>query len=296
VKVIVTGASGLLGRQIYKYLSESTLGSVLGLAFTRSDSIYRKLDLCDHQEVEKMFDIEEPQAVIHAAAERRPDNSARDPEKAYELNVEATRFIANCCAQRKTTMLYISTDYVFDGTSPPYSPESIPSPLNSYGQSKLDGETCVLKYPQVGMVLRVPVLYGPIEFLGESPITELFALVSERKETLVDHWAIRYPTYTCDVAAVCGQILRARQADSDLGGIFHWSGNEAYTKYELACMIAKSMKLEHNHLKPSSCPTAGSPRPKNSQLDCSRLERMGFTERTPLGASLLECLLPFRGA
>ena len=89
------------------------------------------------------------------------------------LNVTATRALAEAMNEHGGRVLYISTDYVFDGAAPPYKWDDKPNPVNAYGQLKLEGEECVLKACEENVVLRVPVLYGPVEYLGESAVTTL---------------------------------------------------------------------------------------------------------------------------
>lgn len=170
-KVLITGASGLLGRAILKEFSNFDGWEALGLAFSRAQGGLRKVDLKNKDEVNYVIQEFQPNVVIHAAAERRPDIVEKNEEESTKLNVTATRIIAEASAKSNAFFLYISTDYVFDGCSPPYKPNDKPNPLNKYGQSKLDGENVTLEFlPNCG-VLRVPILYGPVEYLHESAVT-----------------------------------------------------------------------------------------------------------------------------
>jgi S-adenosylmethionine synthetase len=133
------------------------------------------------------------------------------------LNVAATRALAKLCAANSIVLLYISTDYVFPGTEgdAPYHVTSEPKPSNLYGETKLGGEKAVLeeyekqgdKSSGLGVVLRVPVLYGEAESPAESAVNVLMDAVWKAQEKdasiKMDHWAIRYPTNTEDVARVC---------------------------------------------------------------------------------------------
>ena len=175
-RVLITGASGLLGRAIFdEFKSKKDSWEVLGLAFTRTGNDLRRVDLRSNHEVESVIHEFKPNIVIHSAAERRPDFVEKHEEDTASLNVTASQVIAECATKEGAFTLYISTDYVFDGTSPPYKPTDKPNPLNKYGQSKLEGENATLKYlPNCG-VLRVPILYGPIEHLQESAVTGTLA-------------------------------------------------------------------------------------------------------------------------
>ena len=177
-RVLITGASGLLGRAILREFTQCSVGwEVLGLAYSRARENLRKVDLKNKDEVKTVMDEFKPSLVIHSAAERRPDVVENGEEETKKLNVIATRTIADAAAKANAFLLYISTDYVFDGTSPPYKPTDKPNPLNKYGQSKLDGENVTLEFLPRSGVLRVPVLYGPVEHLHESAVTGIFILV-----------------------------------------------------------------------------------------------------------------------
>jgi dTDP-4-dehydrorhamnose reductase len=152
---------------------------------------------------------------IQGAANRFPDKVDKDPEAAKNLNINATRQLARLCAARNIIMLYISTDYVFSGKpgDAPYSVDDTPAPTNLYGHTKLGGEVALFEeYKKAGrsgsgIVLRVPVLYGDAEVPEESAVNVLMNSVWQVQEegtnTKMDHWSLRYPTNTEDVARVC---------------------------------------------------------------------------------------------
>lgn len=160
-----------------------------------------------------------------AAANRFPDKVDKDPEGTRALNVLATRSLAKLCAERTVLLIYISTDYVFSGKEgeAPYEADAPTGPTNLYGQTKLDGEHAVLEEYEaagkegLGLVLRVPVLYGSAEMPSESAVNVLMDVVWKAQEDgpkiKMDHWAQRYPTNTEDVGRVCrGKSLLSFQA------------------------------------------------------------------------------------
>ena len=181
--MLITGASGLLGRAVFSELSANgkELCRILGVAFSRTGDQFQFCDLTDSESVELLLARVRPSAIIHCAAERRPDIVEGQPESAAAINIEATKCLSKLCSSpdgaHQCLLLFISTDYVFDGTSPPYSEESVPSPLNAYGRSKYAGEQIVLGASSLNCVLRVPILYGNVSFLEESAVTSLFSKV-----------------------------------------------------------------------------------------------------------------------
>jgi S-adenosylmethionine synthetase len=154
--ILITGASGFLGRKVYNLLPEA-----IGTYFSRPSEGLVKLDLADFDAVNGLLDANDIKVIIHCAAERRPDVAAQDPSKALKLNVKCTKHLAMEAKKRGIYLIYISTDYVFDGLDPPYKEDDAPNPINFYGKSKWLGEQEVLNHCDTAMILRVPVLYGP---------------------------------------------------------------------------------------------------------------------------------------
>lgn len=268
-KVLITGASGLLGRQLLRYFTKEGW-ECLGLAFTRARDGLVKVDLCRRQEVEKVLDDFKPHVIIHSAAERRPDVVAKQPEQAHSLNIGATELLTQLSQKHDTFLVYISTDYVFDGTTSPYQTDSSTNPLNTYGKTKRDGEVVVCKYEN-SAVLRVPVLYGPVETVEESAVTTLItSVLNSSQPTRLSDYEIRYPTHVDDVARVC-ELLASRHLVSPgvSVGIWHCSGNDRLTKYSMAVTMGRVMGLSTDHLIPVREPSSSVPRPYNSQLDCT---------------------------
>ena len=296
MKVIITGATGLLGRALLKSLKElqDMAGEyqVLGTGFSRAEDPVVFLDLRDAEAVTDLIQEFRPHVILHSAAERRPDISENDPEATRSLNVDATRTVAEAADSVGAWVIYISTDYVFDGTSPPYKPDDSPNPLNFYGQSKLEGEEAV-RATGDHCILRVPVLYGDSPSFDESPITQIGRTVIEGKLTTLDHWATRYPTMTMDVAAVCEHLLERKRHVADFGGTYHFSAGEALTKYEIAQAIAQVCELSADHITPDPNPPSGAPRPKNSQLHCSTLMELGIGGWMTFDTGVYSVMRPF---
>src|SRR6201996_8628923 len=298
-KVAVIGASGLLGRALVDELAQQTGWQVVATAFSRLAPGTVALDIRDAQAVEQFVECEAPDALVIAAAERRPDVCEHDPALARALNVDAVRSLATAAQRRGAWTLSISTDYVFDGTRPPYRHDSAPAPLNAYGRSKLEGERALTDSTDLGCVLRLPLLYGPIVDWAESAVTSLVPAIAASassspnpKAAVMDAWAIRYPTFTPDVAFVIRQMLERHAHGETIRGIVQWSGDEPMNKYEIAMRLAEALQLDAQ-LTPQHMPTDATPRPHNCHLDSSRLEALQIGRRTPFDTAIRQVLAKF---
>jgi len=266
---LLTGASGLLGRAFVRQFEHTS--ELLATAFSRTTPPLRRLDLRCVGEVETLMQDFRPQLVLHSAAERRPDICEHDHGATDALNVSAVETLAMCAKETGAALLCLSTDYVFDGTEPPYGVDDPPAPLNYYGKSKRAGELAALDSGAHACILRVPILYGPVEHLAESAVTSIALVLQQDGEHMIDHWAVRYPTHVDDVAAAAGGLAKLLEQGRHIPRILHFSGAEAFTKFEMARAIAASCGLDGTRIKAESRAPDGVPRPRNCHLDDSLL-------------------------
>ncbi|RSH91279.1 hypothetical protein EHS25_009578 [Saitozyma podzolica] len=288
--VVVTGASGLLGRAVAEHFMDKG-DIVTRLALTRAsvDPAYTKLDLMDREAVEGFFATNKVHVVVHCAAERRPDVAEADPEKAAKINAAVPAHLAELARTRGFQLIYISTDYVFNGRNPPYEVNDEPDPLQSYGRQKRDGEIAVLAEQEKGAkatVLRVPILYGRVEYNAESAVNLLQDVVQDQsgKEYKMDHYQIRFPTNVEDVARVLYDLAHL---DKPLPPILHYaSPAPPMTKYDMTVIIAKHLGLPIEHIKSDAQRPVIKPgqteRPENTSLSTKSLKEIGVDTREEL--------------
>ncbi len=289
-KVAVIGASGLLGRAIVRELVSETDWQVVQTGLRHVGPQQVALDVRDEAAVDAFVAREAPDAIVLAAAERRPDVCENDPAAARALNVDAVRSIARAARPRGAWVLSISTDYVFDGTQPPYRDGDTPNPLNAYGRSKLEGERALLEASSHALVLRLPLLYGPVVDWQESAVTSLVPAVLASSQpdapaAAMDAWATRYPTFTPDVAFAIRELLMRCADGHAVCGIAQWSGDEPMTKYQIAQRLARALGV-NARLLAQTRPADATPRPRDCHLDSSRLEGLGIGRRTPFDAAI----------
>ena len=269
MKVWITGATGLAGRAVTKVLEKSY--DVLPTGFSRTSGNILKVDLTSEQEVRSFLEEHKPEAVLHLAAERKPDVCDNKQEQTKALNVSASRILAKLCKEYDCWLLYFSTDYVFDGQNPPYYPDSEPNPLNFYGETKLAGEKVVLEEHDESCILRVPVLYGIVENLDESAVTSIAKGLLKTEEVKADHWATRFPTLVDDIGLVIEKMLEKKPS-----GVYHFSGEEAMTKFEITQIMGDALGKSYDHVSGNDSAPGGAPRPKDCQLDMTKLKEDGF--------------------
>lgn len=285
MRVLVTGASGLLGRAVVA-AAEARGDEVVGVAYSRAHGALRKLDLCDADAVRALLADVQPDAVIHTAAERRPDAMEAHPDEARRLNVDVPSQLVAACAtlERPARLVHLSTDYVFDGAHPPYRPDDAPHPLNAYGQSKLDAEKAIAAASQPGQAtcVRVPVLYGDTEYDGESAVNVLLGALQQTAPAKMDAHGVRFPTNVADVARFLLAVCAYDQGP--LPPILHFSAAEAMTKYDMCLTMAAAweaasgVKVVTDHLVPERTPdpNAATQRPGNCQLDTQASVALGL--------------------
>ena len=266
----------MLGRAVLAEFDDDYEGDFVGTGFSRASGNVRKLDLLDRAAVETFFEAEKLEFVIHSAAERKPDVSEKDPDGTWELNVEVTKHLAELCHQHGAWLLYLSTDYVFDGAAPPSQPGAETNPLNHYGKSKLAGEDVIREISDNFGILRVPILYGDVENLGESAVTSMAPSLQKNPIPAQDDWATRYPTHVEDVALVCRQMVEYKVMEEGFRGIFQWSGNEPFTKYEMACAMAPALDIDSADIPADSEPAPSAPRPHDCCMEATLLESLAF--------------------
>jgi len=268
-ELLVTGASGLLGNRIVDLAKNDH--TIIPLHKTKplhSNSI--KLDITNLSDALSLFNKLKPNAVIHTASETNVDKCETEREHAWKVNVEGTRNIALACAKTNAKLVYISTDYVFDGEKGNYKEEDKPNPINYYGLTKLEGEKQVAQHCRNYAILRTSVLYGWHPWKQNFTTWTINQLKQNKEITVVeDHY--NTPTLVDNLAEMALEVV-----EKDLQGLLHASGSERISRYEFAKQIAKTFNLNPHLIRPtrmSQLTTWTAKRPKDSSLNTSKIQK-----------------------
>lgn len=249
MKILVTGANGLVGQHLVQELVKhkhevAGIGKGPSRVMNFTDPLYQYFDadITDAIKLEEIVKSTQPELVIHAAAMTQVDQCEEDKQTCYNVNVSATRFIMDVCADKKCWLMLLSTDFVFDGISGPYDEKAEPAPVNYYGSTKVAAEKAIMEYKGDWTIVRTVLIYGQtVEGTRSNIITWVKSNLEkgEKIKVVADQW--RTPTYIGDLVNGILLIINGRAK-----GLFHISGKDWLTPYDMAIATAKFFSLpEH---------------------------------------------------
>ena len=266
MRVLVTGVKGQLGYDVVKELNKR------GHIAIGTD--IEEMDITDAENVDKVIKESSPEAVIHCAAYTAVDAAEDNEALCRKINSDGTQNIANVCQELDIKMIYISTDYVFDGEGEkPWEPEDDRTPLNVYGQTKYEGELAVQNTLDKFFIVRIAWVFG---VNGKNFIKTMLNLGKTRDSLTVVNDQFGSPTYTYDLARLLVDMV-----ETDKYGIYHATNEGICTWYEFACEIFKQagMNVKVSPVSADEYP-AKAKRPSNSRMSKEKLTENGF-EKLP---------------
>ena len=266
MKLLITGASGLFGSKLCEVAARKNYD--VYSAYNQHEPLHGtpvQFDVSNKNAVEKIFRKINPEVVVHAAALTNVDKCETQKELAWKINVEGTENIAESCKEHQAFLIYISTDYVFDGENGMFKETDKPSPINYYGLTKLKGEEHVKNLLDNYCIGRASVIYGSIPATGKInfALWLLNKLKRREKVTIVtDQW--NSPTLNTNLANMIREVLERK-----LCGVFHLAGATRISRYEFAKLLAETFSLDKNHITPVSSKEIKwiARRPKDSSLN-----------------------------
>ena len=263
MKVFVTGVKGQLGYDVVNEL-EKRGHAAIGVDI-------EDLDITDAAAVDKMITEAAPEAVIHCAAWTAVDAAEDNEEKCRQVNVNGTENIAKVCKKLNCKMMYISTDYIFDGKGTrPWEPDDpVTTSLNVYGQTKYEGELAVRNNVEKFFIVRIAWVFGK----GKNFIKTMLNLGKTHDHLTVVNDQYGTPTYTYDLARLLVDMI-----ETDKYGNYHATNEGGYiTWYDFACEIFRQAGMDVDVEPVSSAQYAAkAKRPENSRMNKQKLVDNGF--------------------
>ncbi len=297
MKILVTGAAGQLGYDLIRELKtrgHETIGTDL-----KSGEDIVPADITDKNAVRALIMSNEPDAVVHCASWTQVD-AAEEPEntqKVYDINVNGTANIADICAQAGIKLMYISTDYVFDGEKgSPYETGDLPRGLGMYGLTKAFGETEVAGKCRRYFTVRISGVFGEH---GQNFVKTMLRLAGERESISVVNDQVFSPTYTVDLSGLLADMI-----ETDRFGTYHATNEGFCSWYDFAKEIMRQGKAlgipgcDPDKIQPTDTASYNSRarRPLDSRLSKDCLEKNGFKRLPAWQDALGRFLEHYKGA
>jgi len=250
MKILVTGANGLLGQKLTFLLNQDAEADVIATArqkinFGIQRGAFCALDITDARQVDEVIGQWKPDVIINTAAMTQVDQCETEREKCWSNNVTAVEHLVKACEKFAVRILHISTDFIFDGSHGPLDESATPHPLSYYGASKLAAEEAIIKSKTDWAILRTVLVYGVTMDMSRSNIVLWVKKnLEEHKPIQVvnDQW--RTPTLAEDLAMGCHLAALKKSR-----GIYHVSGEEMMTPYDIAVRTAVFFNLDKSLIK-----------------------------------------------
>jgi len=279
IKIVVTGASGQLGKELNK----------ISIDYPQCEFIFLSkegLSIHHTEQVQLFFKTTQAEFCINCAAYTAVDKAESERDMAFLINGESVGVLSAACKSSGTKLIHISTDYVFDGNSgKPLKEEDATIPINIYGASKLKGEKLAMQNNNDSMIIRTAWLYSTF---GNNFVKTMIRLMREKESINVVSDQIGSPTYAADLAKVIMQIISSSKF---VAGIYHYSNEGQVSWYEFAVAIREliNSKCQVNPIPASQYPTPAK-RPQYSLLDKTKIKAVYGIEIPDWKSSLIRCI------
>lgn len=261
MRYLITGGKGQLGQEVTNLLSEQNK------SFTSYDS--KALNIVNNETVNEVFEKEKPTVVFHCAAYTAVDKAEEDTKTNWDVNVEGTRHIVEACKKYGALLVFISTDYVFDGTSKAeYKEMDQPNPQNEYGKAKLAAEQLIEEGLEQYYIIRTSWVFG--EF-GNNFVYTMKRLAKDKEKLTIVSDQIGRPTWTRTLAEF---MLHVTDTLPDYG-VYHLSNNGECSWYEFAEVILKNEPIIVEPIPSKDFPQKAK-RPMHSVLNLEKTIKTGF--------------------
>ena len=280
MKILVTGANGLLGQKLVAILRDEKGIELIATArgVNRNPEggyTYLSADLRNMDGIKVFIEICDPDVIIHCAAMTQVDECEQNQELCWENNVDTTQNLIDIARTSNAHFVYVSTDFVFDGKEGPYTERDMPKPISVYGESKLAAEKLLHQSGISYAIVRTVLVYGTSLNASRSNLVLWVKKSLEAREPIKvvnDQW--RTPTLAEDLAKGCYLVAKGKHE-----GIFHISGEGMMTPYEMALKVAETYGLDASLITEVDASTFSQPGkrpPKTGFVIEKAKEKLGF--------------------
>jgi len=262
-RVLVVGSNGLLGQKMTELLLRGSphsvvLSSIEGRSVVPSQSLeYLPLDITSRKDVRGVIATAEPDVVVNCAAMTNVDACETERELAWKINATGVENLVEACRKGGTTIVHISTDYVFDGKSGPYAEQDRPEPLSYYGKSKLASENALRASDVPFFIARTMVLYGYAPAVKPNFVLWLLQNLERNNPVRIVDDQMGNPTLVDDLAH---GLLRA--IDLEKTGVYHLAGREIVSRYDFALTVARVFGMDPGLISPCKTDELRQPAPR----------------------------------
>lgn len=286
MKILITGANGLLGQHLVQELLHQQFTVVATskgpnrLPFEPSEQfIYRSLDITDELMLEKTMEEEKPDVVVHSAAMTQVDDCEKNPDLCEKINVYGTTQLLVDAEAHSKYIIYLSTDFVFDGMNGLYREDDDLRPVNFYGFTKMQAEAIMHTSEIPWAIVRTCLVYGnPLQGTRSNIVNWVRESLQEGKPIQVVSDQLRTPTYVGDLAKGIIEMIKRKST-----GIFHLSGKEELTPYQIAMKTADYFSLDKSLITEVTADTftQAAKRPPKTGFNISKAEKeLGYKPRS----------------
>lgn len=252
MRVLITGANGLLGQKLIALLQQQPGVHLIAtaqrpLVSALLNGEFHVLDISDQQQVNLVISKTQPDVIINTAAMTNVDRCETEREACWQANVTSVEYLVEACKKNSAHLIHVSTDFIFDGKEGPLDESAIPAPVNFYGESKLAAEKLILESSISWCIVRTVLVYGVSIDMSRSNIVLWVKKSLEEGKTINvvnDQW--RTPTLAEDLARGCWLAAQKKAT-----GIYHVSGKDFLSPFDIAVKTARHFNLDEALIKPT---------------------------------------------
>ena len=277
--VLIIGASGFIGKYLEMCLLETPGYEVTGTYYSRvpkgSDYPCHRVELTDHERLDEIFRLAQPEVVVHLAAIADVGAAESDPARATAVNVSATAHIAQLCTRHQARLIFLSSEYVFSGDRGNYREDDVPQPNTHYGRTKWEAELAVAREASQWSLVRTSLVYGWPPSGHQNMVTAIIDRLEKGDQFYANRDSYRTPIYVEHLTAGIAQLVTDNHQ-----GICHLAGADWLSMYQFAGTVAQVFNLDGGLVLPDETSTAFGtdevPRPDMLGLDCAQTnQRLG---------------------